>query len=60
MNEYRAYTIGEDGHITSCRAFKCAEDGEAVVWAKQLLDGHDIELWSGDRFVIRLEHQEQR
>jgi hypothetical protein len=27
-----------------------------MVWAKQLLDGNDIELWSGDRFVIRFNH----
>ena len=60
VNEYRAYTVGGDGHITASRAFKCVDDSEAIVWAKQLVDGHDIELWSGDRFVIRLEHQEER
>ena len=60
MNEYRAYTVGEDGHIIASRAFKCADDSEAIVWTKQLVDGRDIELWSRDRFVIRLEHQEER
>jgi hypothetical protein len=25
------------------------------VWAKQLLDGHPVELWSGARFVVRLD-----
>ncbi|MGY4311090.1 hypothetical protein [Bradyrhizobium sp. JR3.5] len=59
VNEYRAYTVGPDGHITASRAFKCADDSEAVVWAKQLIDGYDIELWSGKRFVIRLEHEEK-
>jgi hypothetical protein len=29
---------------------------DAMVWAKQLLDRNDIELWSGDRFVIRFNH----
>jgi hypothetical protein len=59
VNEYRAYTVGNDGHFTAARAFTCPNDHDAIVWAKQLVDGHDIELWSGDRFVIRLDHQEE-
>jgi len=57
--EYRAYEFGSDDHITASRGLTSASDADAVVWAKQLLDGHDIELWSGDRFVIRLRHQEK-
>jgi hypothetical protein len=56
MAEYRAYIMEEDGHIRSYRAFVCEGDADAMVWAKQLLDGSDIELWSGDRFVIRFNH----
>ena len=26
-------------------------DSDAIVWAKQLLGGHDVELWNGDRIV---------
>jgi len=59
VNEYRVYILGDDGHITASRAFTCAGDSDAVVWAKQLIDGHDVELWSGDRFVIRLDHREK-
>ena len=59
MNEYRAYTVGDDGHFAASRAFTCANDGDAIVWAKRLLDGRDVELWSGDRFVIKLDHQEK-
>jgi hypothetical protein len=54
MSEYRAYRIGEDGHVASFRAFICDSDADATVWAKQLFDGYDIELWSGDRLVARL------
>jgi hypothetical protein len=54
MAEYRAYIIGTDGHFASFRAFRCADDSEAVAWAKQLVDGHDVELWNGGRFVTRL------
>jgi hypothetical protein len=59
VNEYRAYTVGIDGHFTASRAFTCANDADAIVWAKQLVDGHDVELWSGERFIIKLEHQEK-
>jgi hypothetical protein len=54
MNEYRAYLMGHDGHIRSSRAFVCEDDADAIVWAEQLADGHDIELWSGERFVRRV------
>jgi hypothetical protein len=60
VNEYRAYSVGQDGHFTAFHAFRGADDSEAIVWAKHLMDGYDIELWSGHRFVIRLEHQEQK
>jgi len=55
MAEYRAYMMGEDGHFVCSRAFICDDDADATTWARQLIDGHDIELWSGERFVIRLE-----
>jgi hypothetical protein len=54
MSEYRAYRIGEDGHVASFRAFVCDSDADATVWAKQLFYDHNIELWSGDRLVTRL------
>jgi hypothetical protein len=57
MAQYRAFTIGDDGHSISYRAFTCVNDAEAIVWAKQLLDHHAVELWSGDRFIIRLDRQ---
>jgi hypothetical protein len=56
MNEYRAYILGNDGHFAGFRSFICGNDDDATVWAKQLVDGHDVELLSGERFVIRLEH----
>lgn len=54
MNEYRAYIVGPDGHFASYRAFRCADDSESVTRAKQLLDGQDVELCSGERFIVRL------
>jgi hypothetical protein len=54
MAEYRAYVVGDDGHFVNCEGFVATDDGEAVAKAKRLVDGHDIELWSGERFVKRL------
>jgi hypothetical protein len=55
MAEYRAYTVRLDGHFIRYRAYVCADDAEAIIWAKQLVDGHAVEVWNGDRFVSRLE-----
>jgi hypothetical protein len=35
-------------------ALICADDAEAIAKAMRLVDFHDVELWSGERFVIRL------
>ncbi len=37
----------------------CGDDGEAVAKAKRLVKDYDIEVWYGDRFVIRLVHKPQ-
>jgi hypothetical protein len=54
MAEYRAYTVGSDGHFVGSQALICSDDAEAIGKTKRLIHGHDIELWSGDRFIIRL------
>jgi hypothetical protein len=57
MVEYRAYIIGSDGHFHRSVPLDCADDAEAVERAKQLLDGHDVELWQLDRKVAMLDHK---
>jgi hypothetical protein len=59
MAEYRAYTVGLDGHFISFEALVCRDDGEAIAKAQCLVDGHDVEVWSGERFIIRLEHEQK-
>jgi hypothetical protein len=54
MAEYRAYTVGIDGHFVGYQPLVCADDAEAITEAKRMVDGHDIELWSGPRLVVRL------
>jgi len=60
MTEYRAYTIGEDGHFAASRVFRCDNDADAIVWAKQLIDKRALELWSGERLVHRLAPSEHK
>ena len=57
MSEYRAYTVDKNNHFVSHRAFVCDSAEDAIPWTKQQLDGHPIELWSGARFVLRIEQK---
>lgn len=52
--EYQAYAIARDGHLMGVRELSCGDDGTAVAKAKRLARHSDIEVWNGDRFVIRL------
>jgi hypothetical protein len=51
MNEYRAYLVGPDGHIQSRVDLICEHEEAAKEQAKQLVDGHDVELWHLDRKI---------
>jgi hypothetical protein len=60
MSEFRAYVIGWDGHILQrIELDNCSDESEAREKAKQLVDGHDVELWERARLIERFRHQEQ-
>jgi hypothetical protein len=52
--EYRAYIVGRDGHFLSSKEFVAENDDDALEHARRLVDGHDVELWSGERVVAKL------
>jgi len=52
--EYRAYVVGHDGHFIRFESLICADD-ETIAKAKRLVADHDVELWSGERFIAQLE-----
>jgi hypothetical protein len=54
MTYYRAYIIGQDGHFKEAINLDCVDDTTAVESAKQLVNGHDVELWQHDRMVAKL------
>ena len=52
MPEYRVYKI-KNNHVANAPVIiTCDGDREAIQQAKKLVDGHDVELWDGPRFVI--------
>ena len=51
MPEYRVYIIGHDGRFQKAVPLECDDDDAAIEHAKQLVDGHDVELWQFDRRV---------
>jgi hypothetical protein len=58
MAHYRAYILNRDGRIMEAVDLDCADDTAATESAKQLVDGHDVELWKDARVVSRLAKSE--
>ncbi len=58
MPYYRAYIIGRDGDFDRAVELDCANDEAAIEYAKQLVNGHDVELWQRDRRIVRFEATE--
>jgi hypothetical protein len=57
MPNYRIYVVGPDGHFLAGEYVVCADDQEATEKAKQAADGHDVELWERDGFIVRVLHK---
>jgi hypothetical protein len=49
--EYRAYILDQDGHVSRAIELVCPDDETAKKQARQLVDGHNVELWQGDRQI---------
>jgi len=54
MQDYRAFVIGPDGHVTERYDFHAVDDAAAERHARQYVDGHDIEVWHLDRRIAIL------
>jgi hypothetical protein len=55
MSDYRVYVVDDDDHIKDRIELDCADDSAAIEYAKQYLNGHDIELWQRDRRIARFD-----
>jgi hypothetical protein len=51
MGDYRAFIVGIDGRFLRAIELASPDDNSAKEYARQLVDGHDVELWQGDRKI---------
>ena len=51
MTDYKAYLVYDDGRFKRAVDLECIDDEDAKEKAKQLVDGHDVELWQRSRKV---------
>ena len=58
MPEYRASLVSEDGSVLRSILLVCPDDEIAKEYARQLVDGHAIELWQGERRVGKFSSRE--
>ena len=54
MKTYRIVVIDDAGKVSRRRNFVCENDEDALVWARQL-ESAPTEVWSGARFIARIE-----
>jgi hypothetical protein len=58
MGTYRAYHVDEHGHFRGVPQI-FSPDEDAIAHTKQLVDGHDVELWEeGSRLVTKLRRRD--
>ena len=57
MPDYRAYAVRFDGYCVGFELLVCADDSEAIDKARRVADNSAIELWTGERFITRLERK---
>lgn len=50
--EYRAFAVGTDGHYIRPYPFFANDDDAAIKYARQIVDGYEVEIWSGERLVF--------
>jgi hypothetical protein len=59
MPDYRAYLVGSDGHFWKSITLEVPDEAAAIAAAKQLVDGHDVELWQRDRKIGKFEREKK-
>lgn len=57
MASYRLYGLDGVKKVASGEWFEADTDADAIEAARNMMDGHDCELWQGTRLVIRLDRK---
>ena len=58
MSGYYVYFTRDDGQVTNRVEIFAAHDEEAKQRAKQMVDGHAVELWQEGRKVAQFDPEE--
>jgi hypothetical protein len=59
VQEYRVFVMGPDGHVIDRIDLVCATEEDAIERARQVVDGHAVELWRGSRRIERFEPRQK-
>jgi hypothetical protein len=57
VTDYRLYGLDGVDRVASGEWFEADDDDAAVEVARQMMDGHDCELWQGSRLVARIRRE---
>jgi hypothetical protein len=57
---YRLYGLDGVKKVASAEWIEADGDEAAIEVAKEMMDGHDCELWQGPRLVARIERRRDR
>jgi hypothetical protein len=61
MPHYRIYSTTAETHISAPPIIvECADDQEAIQKAQQAVNGEAIELWQGERLIVRFPGDEPK
>ena len=58
--DYRLYGLDGVDKVASAIWIDAEDDADAIEVAKNMMDGHDCELWQGKRFIARIPHDRRR
>ncbi len=57
MARYRVYAVQFDGNFDGYETLSCNDDVEAIGEAQRIANNSAIEIWTGERFVARMERK---
>jgi len=57
VTDYRLYALDGVDKVASGEWFEADDDEAAIEAARNMMDGHDCELWQARRLVARIAHK---
>ena len=54
---YRAFILDKDNRIVKRHDFEANDGTSALEFARQYVNGHDVEVWRHMQIIGRLEHE---